>query len=78
MSEFDAYISDTDKAVIIQQRIRQFAAEGYQQELNKDLAEKSDNQEAVEQTVIAIEAIKSAIAVQQEALEKLDLSDKEE
>lgn len=77
MSAFDAYLSDTEKAVIIQQRIKQFASEGYQQELNKELAQKSENQEAVEQTEVAIEAIKGAITVQEEALAKLDLSDPE-
>lgn len=77
MSDFDAYISETDKAVIIQQRIRQFAAEGYQQELNRDIAIENENTEAIEQIDVAIESIKKAIASQEEILSKLNIVEDE-
>lgn len=75
MSQFDKYISDADKAVIIQQRIRQFAAEGYQQELNREIAVENENTEAVEQIDIAIEAIKEAIAYQEDLLSNLEITE---
>lgn len=77
MSAFNEYLSDEEKAMIIQQRIKQFASEGYQQELNRDLALKSENTEIVEQIEESIEAIKKAIEIQKELLDNLDLSSSE-
>lgn len=74
MSEFNEYLGDEEKAIIIQQRIKQFASEGYQQELNLDLAKKSDNTEVIEQIEESIKMIKKAIDIQKEMLESLDLS----
>ena len=77
MSAFNEYLNDEEKAMIIQQRIKQFASEGYQQELNRDLALKSENTEIVEQIEESIEAIKKAIEIQKELLDNLDLSSSE-
>jgi hypothetical protein len=62
MSDFDAYLTDEDKSILLQRKIAQFAAEGYQHELNLKLAQDTNNEELLTQSNQSIDAIKSIIA----------------
>ena len=61
--DFDSLLTVDEKANILTQRIKQFAAEGYQINLNKQVAEATENAAGVEEAdknlVIIEEAIKT-------------------
>ncbi len=65
-------LSDEAKRNLLVQRIEALNLEGYQHELNKKSAEALNNQELVDQSVQAIEIIKSAISVHESELADLD------
>lgn len=71
MSEFDDYISVEDKASIIEQRILQFASEGFQHEINRDIATKQNDEETAARSEEAVRLIKEAIEVQKQMLDEL-------
>ena len=54
MVNFAEMLDDNTKRSLLEQRIAQFAAEGYQHTLNKAVAEQSGNEEAVAQSDAAI------------------------
>lgn len=68
---FDNYITADQKRSLIMQRLQQFAAEGYQHQLNKQLAEATNNTEAVEVANAALEIINTAIATHESELATL-------
>ena len=70
--DFDALLTDEQKRGILAQRIQQFAAEGYQINLNKQVAEKTENAEqAVADAEANLAIIEQAIDTYKAELEKL-------
>jgi hypothetical protein len=67
--DYSALLTNEQKRSILQQRIAQFASEGYQHTLNKEVAK--DNLEAVAAADEALAILDAAIAVHQEELAKL-------
>lgn len=72
--DFDAVLTNEQKAEIIQQRITQFAAEAYQHELNKKTAEKLGSEEQIENINKNLEILESAIEVHKAELAKLPVT----
>ena len=72
--DFDAVLTNEQKAEIIQQRITQFAAEAYQHELNKKTADKLGSDEQMENIDKNLEILEAAINVHKEELAKLPLT----
>jgi hypothetical protein len=72
--DFDAVLTNEQKAEIIQQRITQFAAEAYQHELNKKTAEKLGSDEQIENINKNLEILESAIEVHKAELAKLPVT----
>lgn len=68
--DFASLLTDEQKKAIIEQRLQQFAAEAYQHSLNKQLALKTDNEDAVEQADNAMSILDEAIKLHQEELKK--------
>jgi len=69
--DFDALLTVDEKANILTQRIKQFAAEGYQINLNKQVAESTDNAAGVEEADKNLVIIKEAINTYKAELESL-------
>lgn len=67
--DYSTLLSDTEKRSILEQRLKQFAAEGYQHTLNKEVAK--DNPDAVAAADEALAILDKAIEVHQEELAKL-------
>ena len=67
--DYSALLTDEQKRSILTARIEQFAAEGYQHTLNREVAK--DNLEAVAAADEALAILDSAIAVHQAELAKL-------
>jgi len=72
--DFDAVLTNEQKAEIIQQRITQFAAEAYQHELNKKTAEQLGSEEQVENINKNLEILEAAINVHKKELAKLPIT----
>lgn len=71
--DFGALLSAEEKKSLLDQRLKQFAAEAYQHELNKQVAAASNQEDAVEQSNAALAILESAITVHQAELASLDL-----
>jgi thiazole synthase ThiGH ThiG subunit len=69
--DFAALLTDEQKRSILQQRLAQFASEGYQHEINKTVAQAADNTAGVEAADEALTILEKAIEVHQEELAKL-------
>ena len=70
--DYSALLTDEQKKAILEQRIAQFASEGYQHEINKTVAAASGNEEGVKASDDALAILEKAIAVHQEELAKLN------
>ena len=71
MSEFDSYLSKSNREALLRERISRFALEGYQYELNLKFAIETDNKEGVKQAQEAIDSLKLAIKMHEEQLQSL-------
>jgi hypothetical protein len=69
--DFDALLTVDEKANILTQRIKQFAAEGYQINLNKQVAESTDNPAGVEEADKNLVIIEEAINAYKTELDSL-------
>lgn len=67
--DYSTLLTDAEKRSILEQRLKQFAAEGYQHTLNKEVAK--DNPDAVAAADEALAILDKAIEVHQEELAKL-------
>lgn len=68
---FDNYLTPDQKRSLIEQRLVQFAAEGYQHQLNKQVAEATGDTEAVSNADNALGIITTAIEAHEVELGKL-------
>jgi hypothetical protein len=73
--DFDALLTVDEKANILTQRIKQFAAEGYQINLNKQVAESTENPAGVEEADKNLVIIEEAINTYKAELESLPLAE---
>jgi hypothetical protein len=73
--DFDTLLTVDEKANILTQRIKQFAAEGYQINLNKQVAESTENAAGVEEADKNLVIIEEAINTYKAELESLPLSE---
>lgn len=62
---YDTFLTEEQKRAIIEQRIQQFAAEAYQHELNKQVAQQIGDDAAIAQADAALATLETAIAVYQ-------------
>ena len=69
--DYSGLLTDEQKRSILSQRLTQFAAEGYQHEINKQVAEAADNEEGAKAANDALVILDSAITVHQAELAKL-------
>jgi hypothetical protein len=71
--DFGALLTTEQKRNLLEQRIQQFAAEGYQHTINKQVAEAKDpaDETLLEQSENAIAVLTSAITEYQSELDKL-------
>ena len=71
--DFGALLTTEQKQNLLSQRIQQFAAEGYQHTLNKQVAESKDpvDENLLEQSNNAIATLTAAISEYQAELDKL-------
>lgn len=67
--DYSTLLTDDQKRSILEQRLAQFASEGYQHTLNKEVAK--DNEDAVKVANDALAVLDSAITVHQTELAKL-------
>lgn len=67
--DYSTLLSNEQKKNILEQRIAQFAAEGYQHEINKKMA--GDNAELAKSSDDALVILDNAIKIHQEELDKL-------
>ena len=65
------HITNDQKKALVQQRLTQFAAEKYQHELNRQLAEAVGDTTAIQQADDAITILDTAIALHEAELERL-------
>lgn len=71
MSEFDSYLSKSNREALLRERISRFALEGYQYELNLKFAIETNDEEGVKQAQEAIDSLKLAIKMHEEQLQSL-------
>ncbi len=69
--DYSGLLTDEQKRSILSQRLTQFAAEAYQHEINKQVAEAADNEEGVKAATDALAILDAAITVHQEEIAKL-------
>ena len=69
--DYSGLLSDEQKRSILTQRLTQFAAEAYQHEINKEVAEASDNEDGVKAANDALAILETAISKHQSELAKL-------
>lgn len=67
--DYSNLLTNEQKKAILEQRLAQFASEGYQHTLNKEVAK--DNPEAVAAADEALAILDKAIEIHQEELAKL-------
>ena len=72
MIDFGSLLTPEQKRSLLEQRISQFSAEGYQHTLNRAIAETAGNTEGVEQADTAIAILSDAITVHQNELAKIE------
>lgn len=70
--DFGTLLTEDQKRQLLEQRIQQFAAEGWQHQLNKVIAEKTGNEESIKVADEAIAIIADAISVNQAELDKIN------
>lgn len=70
--DFGAFLSLEEKKSLLEQRIKQFAAEGWQHQLNKAAFEANGDTDAVAATDAAIATISAAIEAHQAELALLE------
>jgi hypothetical protein len=68
---FDHLLTQEQKRDILTQRIQQFATEAFQHELNRQIAERVNDEEAVTSSVNALNVLENAITVHEEELSSL-------
>jgi len=66
--DFSTLLSDEQKRNLLQQRIEQFAGEAYQHELNRQIAEKVFDADAITASEAALQTLETAIDVHQQEL----------
>lgn len=69
--DFGSLLTDEQKRSLLEQRIAQFATEGYQHQLNAEAAKKLGDEVFEANSTKAIEEISRAIEFHQEELDKL-------
>lgn len=69
--DFASLLTTDQKRQLIQNRIAQFAAEAYQQTLNKKTAESLQSESQVETAEKSLALLEEAIRIHQEELSKL-------
>lgn len=69
--DFNELLSTDQKRNLLQQRIAQFAAEGYQHTLNKQVGESTNNEDLVQKSDEALTILSSAIETHQAELDAL-------
>jgi hypothetical protein len=69
--DYSSLLTDEQKKSILEQRLAQFASEAYQHDINKQVAEASDNAEGVKAAEEAMAVLDKAIVVHQSELAKL-------
>jgi hypothetical protein len=69
--DFEALLTNDQKRGLLEQRIAQFAAEGYQHELNKSTAQATGDEQAEAACDAAIAAIVAAIELHTAKLKAL-------
>jgi chromosome segregation ATPase len=70
--DFSAFLSLEEKKSLLEQRIKQFASEGWQHQLNRAAFEANGDTEAVAATDTAIATISNAIEAHQSELTLLE------
>ena len=71
--DFASLLTTDQKRQLIQNRIAQFAAEAYQQELNKKTAESINSETQAETAAKSLALLEEAIRIHQEELSKLPI-----
>ena len=69
--DFNSLLSVEQKQALLQQRIQQFAAEGYQHTLNKQVAETKGDEALATSSQEAIDTLTTAIETYQAELDSL-------
>lgn len=69
--DYGSMLSDENKRSILTARLQQFLQEAYQHEINKTVAQASNNEEGVKAADEALAVLDTAITVHQEELAKL-------
>lgn len=73
--DFDSLLTVEQKKSILTQRIQQFAAEGYQINLNKQVAESTENTAGVEEADNNLAIIEQAINTYKQELDSLPVTE---
>lgn len=68
---YDQYLTNDQKRAILEQRLAQFAAEAFQHDINRQVAEATNNTEGVTVAEQALEILSTAITVHEQQLENL-------
>ena len=63
--DYNSLLTAEQKKALIEQRVQQFAAEAYQHELNKQVAQQIGDDTAIQQADAALATLETAIAVYQ-------------
>ena len=69
--DYSALLTDEQKRSILEQRLQQFAAEAWQHQINKQIAEATGNTEGVTVASDALTILDAAISVHQTELAAL-------
>lgn len=69
--DYSNFLSAEQKKSILEARVQQFASEAFQHQINKTVAEASNNEEGVKAADDALAILDKAIEVHQEELAKL-------
>lgn len=69
--DYSSILTNDQKRSILSQRIQQFAAEAYQHEMNKVVAEASNNEEGIKSIESSLAILEKAIEVHKEELSKI-------
>jgi hypothetical protein len=75
--DYSSMLTDVQKRQLVENRLQQFAAEAYQYTLNKKTAESIENEQQIEAANKALTILEAAIAVHQEELSKLPITEPE-
>jgi hypothetical protein len=69
--DFNTLLTDEHKRSLLEQRLQQFASEAYQHELNRQIAEKVFDADAITTSEAALVTLETAIEVHQQELDLL-------